>query len=113
LWDDLYRLQRYSNWGINPNDPTGLIGWTTTASAYATDSYGTKQTMSNGSWSSNNSGVMSVNSSGGVNAISGGQATISDFFANAIVYQGYFCVSDNMPEICPQANVTPTAPGTS
>ena len=34
---------------------------------------------------------------GAFNGVSPGAASISDFFSNAIVYQGNFCASDNIP----------------
>jgi len=101
----------YNNWIILP-DLIGPIGWTATASAHATDSYGNDQTLSGGSWSSTNSGIMSVGSYGGVQGISAGQVSIDDFIPNVIVFQGNFCVSDSMPDNCPQANITPSGPGT-
>ena len=101
----------YNNWIILP-ELIGPIGWTATASAHATDSYGNDQTLSGGSWSSSNSGIMSVGSYGGVQGISVGQVSIDDFIPNVIVYQGNFCVSDSMPDNCPQANINPSGPGT-
>ncbi len=101
----------YNNWIILP-DLIGPIGWTATASAHATDSYGNDQTLSGGSWSSSNSGIMSVGPYGGVQGISAGQVSIDDFIPNVIVFQGNFCVSDNMPDNCPQANINPSGPGT-
>lgn len=101
----------YGSWGIVPVPLAGPVGWTGTASAHATDSYGSNQTMSGGSWSSTDSGIMSVGSGGGVSAISYGQVTISDFFSNVIVYQGNFCVSDSMPDNCPTANINDAAQG--
>jgi hypothetical protein len=100
----------YNNWVIIPGPINDAIGTSSTAIAQATDSYGNKQTMSGGSWSSSNGGIMTV-SNGNTQGISVGQATIADFFNSVIAIQGQYCVNESMPDNCPQGSAGPSGPG--
>ena len=100
----------YSNWGIIPSPIVGPIQFTASASAYATDSYGNDQTLSGGSWSSDTPSVATVDNSGTVNGVAVGSANITDFLSNVIVFQGNYCVNENMNDNCPTANISPQGP---
>lgn len=53
---------------------------------------------------SGNTAVMTVSSTGIVQGVSVGSATITANFGSVVVYNGQFCVSDNMQDVCPTAN---------
>jgi len=100
----------YNNWVIIPGTIYDAVGTSSSAIAQATDSYGNKQTMSGGSWSSSNTGIMTV-SSGNTQGISTGQVSINDLFNSVLVYQGQFCVNESMPDNCPTGSAGPSGPG--
>jgi len=92
--------------------PDTLIATSALVVTHATDSYGSDQTFSGGSWTTTNSAVMTV-SDGYIFGVSGGQVTIQNFLSNIIVFQGNFCVSDNMNDSCPTGNPAPSGGGTT
>lgn len=103
----------YSNLELVPGPFYGTYNSSWSLIAQATDAYGSKQTLSGGTWSSGTPSVITVNSSTGLaQGVGVGQSTISDFLQIINVYQGEFCVNENMNDSCPTANETPQTTGT-
>lgn len=100
----------YNNFVLIPGPIDVQINGSGTVVSHATDSYGNDQTLSGGSWTTTNSSIMTV-SSGNVGGVSPGSVTLQNFLSNIIVYQGNFCVSDNMNDACPQGNPAPSGGG--
>ena len=93
----------YNNFILLPGPIDLTVGGSGTVVTHATDSYGSDQTFSGGSWTTTNSAVMTVNN-GSVGGVNVGQVTLQNFLSNVDVYQGEFCVSDNMNDSCPEGN---------
>jgi hypothetical protein len=102
----------YSNFVLVSTPINTAVGANTPVSAQGTDSYGSNQLFSGGSWATSNSSIMAVNQ-GTVTGVSAGQVTIQNFLSNIDVWQGQFCVSDNMNDSCPLGNPSPYSPATA
>jgi hypothetical protein len=100
----------YSNFGLSPSSATIPVGGTQLFVAQATDSYGHLQNLSGGIWgTSDNGSIATVDGQGIVTGQGPGSTFVSDLLQNIIVFQGNYCVNENMPDNCPTGNPAPAA----
>jgi hypothetical protein len=91
-----------SNFNISPGTILCPIGEGMQLLSTATDCYG--NTVVPVSFSSDNTSVMTVDAYGYVNGVAVGTANITAYWGNEVVYNGQFCVSDDMNDSCPTNN---------